>query len=91
MNLEMKVPRDLSVKNKYRWKEAVKQLHSLIQKMNMVEFCMVQNFDHEALRAFEYENKKYIDTIEDELKEERILPTIYLHNYMWYDKKSPIT
>ena len=30
MNLEMKVPRDLSVKNKYRWREAIKQLHSLI-------------------------------------------------------------
>lgn len=56
----------------------------------MVEFCMVQNFDHEALRAFEQVNKEYLVTIENDLKQSKILPTIYLHNYLWYNESSSI-
>ena len=61
MNLEMKVPFKADIKKKYNWREAVKLLHKLIQDMQMVQYCMVQNFDHEALRAFEFENKMFID------------------------------
>lgn len=66
MNLEMKIPNDKSVKANYNWREAVKLLHSLIQDMKMVQYCMVQNFDHEALRAFEEVNGLYIDTLPKE-------------------------
>lgn len=66
MNLEMKVPLDKGVKKNYNWKEAVKLLHKLIQEMNMVKFCMVQNFDHEALKAFEQENGLYIQKLPKE-------------------------
>ena len=33
MNLEMKVPFDSDIKSKYNWREAVKELHKLIQDM----------------------------------------------------------
>lgn len=63
MNLEMKIPWEAEVKKSYNWKDAVKLLHKLIQDMNMVPFCMVQNFDHEALVAFEEENARYISKL----------------------------
>jgi len=66
MNLEMKVPFDQEIKKRYNWREAVKGLHKLIQDMQMVQYCMVQNFDHEALRAFEHENKMYIEQLPKE-------------------------
>jgi hypothetical protein len=66
MNLEMKVPYDTQVKRSYDWSEAVKLLHKLIQDMNMVQYCMVQNFDHEALRAFEKENGIYVKKLPKE-------------------------
>ena len=66
MNLEMKVPCNADVKISYNWREAVKLLHKLIQDMDMVQYCMVQNFDHEALVAFEKENGLYVHKLPKE-------------------------
>ncbi len=60
MNLEMKVPDNADIKQLYNWREAVKNLHTLIQEMQMVQYCFISNFDHGVLRYFEEVNGLYI-------------------------------
>ena len=64
-NIELKVPYNPEIKAKYRWQEAVNQLHALIQEKQMAEYCMVQSFDHESLTLFEQVNSDYIKTQAD--------------------------
>lgn len=53
MHIEIKTPRNLAKKAQYRYKQTVRQLHELIAKYDLADFCMVQSFDHEAMREFE--------------------------------------
>lgn len=59
MHIELKVPRDENVKNRYNYQRAVSCLHKLIEDYDMAEFCMIQSFDHDTLREFEKQNKQY--------------------------------
>lgn len=53
MNIELKVPRDVTIKSNYRYKECAKKLHELIYQHDIADFCMVQSFDYDILKEFE--------------------------------------
>ena len=55
--LEVKVPLSPDVKQRYRWQRSIHQLYEMIQASNLTRFCMVQSFDHEALRSIEKLNQ----------------------------------
>lgn len=73
MHLELKTPLDkVNVFPRYRYKDAVRYLHEMIDEYKMAEFCMVQSFDHNCLREFEMQNQEYKEKV----------ATIYLQNWL---------
>lgn len=73
-NLELKVPHDEEVKLRYRWQDAVKNLHDLIQSYSLADQCMVQSFDFDALDEFTNQNSDNCQRIK----------TLYIHNFYYY-------
>ena len=49
-------------------------LHKLIEEYNLQEYCMVQSFDHETVREFEYLNAT-------KFNQQTKISAIYLHSF----------
>ena len=78
--VEMKVPFDPELRNRYRWREAARHTFKLLQEFEMKEHCFVQSFDHLIVEEFE-------KICASELYKIR---TLYLHNFYNYLSLPPL-
>jgi len=71
INIELKVPYDKEVRDKYPWQEAAISVHHLLKETLLGPHCFISSFDHDILRQVESLS----------LQNDYKIRTIYLHNF----------
>lgn len=71
MNIELKTPDDPEIFAKYNIDELVKLTYDLIMTNGVSQYCFIQAFNHNVIKAVEHINKDDLNKIS----------TLYLENF----------